>query len=100
MLKCLVRSSLIEKRCKKHTGDDEHQLTVHYFLEETSRWLPCRSESIKTELLKIAFLCPRSLGLNPNSIRPKKKRIMQTIGILEVDLGLMLRGRENCQELD
>lgn len=48
----------VEKRCIKHTPDDEQQLTVHYFLEKTSSWLPCRSESIKTELLTIAFLSP------------------------------------------
>lgn len=36
--------------------DDEQQLAVHYFLEKTSDWPPCRSESIKTELLTIAFL--------------------------------------------
>lgn len=44
-----------EEVYKTHPSD-EHQLTVHYFLEKTSSWLPCRSESIKTELLTIAFL--------------------------------------------
>lgn len=87
----------VEKRCIKHTPDDEQQLTVHYFLEKTSSWLPCRSESIKTELLTIAFLSPWSLGLNPNFIRPEKKRIMRTMRVLEVDLGLRLGGRKSCQ---
>lgn len=44
------------KEVYKTHPDDEQQLTVHYFLEKTSSWLPCRSESIKTELLTIAFL--------------------------------------------
>lgn len=79
--------------------DDEQQLTVHYFLEKTSSWLPCRSESIKTELLTIAFLSCWSLGLNPNFIRHEKKRIMWTMGVLEVDLGLMLRGCKSCQSV-
>lgn len=64
------------KEVYKTHPDDEQQLTVHYFLEKTSSWLPCRSESIKTELLTIAFLSCGSLGLNPNFIRPEKKRIM------------------------
>ena len=79
--------------------DDEQQLAVHYFLEKTSNWLPCRSESIKTELLTIAFLSCWSLGLNPNFIRPEKRRIMRTMVVLEVDLGLMLRGRKGCQSV-
>ena len=44
------------KEAYKTHPDDEQQLTVHYFLEKTSSWLPCRSESIKTELLTIALL--------------------------------------------
>lgn len=44
------------KEVYKTHPDDEQQLTVHYFLEKASNWLPCRSESIKTELLTIAFL--------------------------------------------
>lgn len=79
--------------------DDEQQLAVHYFLEKTSDWPPCRSESIKTELLTIAFLSCWSLGLNPNFIRPEKRRIMRTMGALEVDLGLMLGGRKGCQSV-
>lgn len=85
------------KEVYKTHPDDEQQLTVHYFLEKTWSWLPCRSESIKTELLTIAFLSCWSLGLNPNFIRPEKKRIMRTIEVLEVDLGLMCRGCKSCQ---
>lgn len=44
------------KEVYKTHPDDEQQLTVHYFLERLPNWLPCRSESIKTELLTIAFL--------------------------------------------